>query len=163
MRLRNTVAICCLALGALAPIEAQIRIPRGGKATQGNVNQKQSKQDKQAKQAELLERFLQMSPEQRRTALEQLPPARRRQFFQRLQTLELLSGDERRMLHGRFQAFSGLPGVRQKAVRAELQNLRGMTPAERRRRMASDEIRNTFSEEERQLLYQVGGRPPAQE
>jgi hypothetical protein len=104
-----------------------------------------------------------MSPQERRDALSQLPPARQRQLLQRLKNLELLSDDERSSLRGRLQAFSGLPPLRQRAVRAELRNLRAMSREDRRRRLGSEEVKQNFTEEERQLLYDVAGNSPAQE
>jgi hypothetical protein len=153
-----------LAVGTGVCAHAQVGIPRAGKGKakqgQGIIDQKQLKQQKQDA---IVERFLQMSPEERKEALKQLPPARQKLIMQRLQTLELLTDDERRMLRGRLQTFAGLEPNRRKAVRAELQNLRAMSPADRRRRLASDEFQRSFSNEERQLLYDVSGEKPDQE
>lgn len=156
MRLWITIAM----LAALAGMPADAQTVRQ-KAKQRILEQQkkeQQKKGKQQKQADALERFLQMSPQERRQALAQLPPARQRQILQRLAALELLSEDERELLRGRLQAFSGLPPARRQAVRAELQNLRRMTREERRRRLDSDSLKQNFSEEERQLLYNVAGQ-----
>lgn len=117
-----------------------------------------AKQAKQAKQAAVLERFLQMSPDERARALQQLSPERRRQILQRLNAVELLSDEERRTLRGRFDAFLDIPPDRQPAVRQELQQLRGLPPGERRNRLASSELRDRFSEDELQFLDEVAGR-----
>ena len=154
MKFLCTVAL--LALFAASPVDAQVR----AKAKQRILNQKQAKQQKQA---DAIERFLAMSPQDRRQALAQLPPQRQRQILQRLQTLELLSEDERSLLRGRLQTFSGMTVVRRQAVRAELRNLRGMSREDRRRRLGSDEMKQNFSEEERQLLNEVFGQPEQQE
>ncbi len=151
MKFIATVAL--LGFFAAPHADAQIR----AKAKQ-RILEKQ-----QQKQADTIERFLAMSPQERRAALAQLPPARQRQILQRLQALELLSEDERNALRGRQQAFTSLPPLRRQAVRAELQNLRKMSREDRRRRLGSDEIKQSFSEEERQLLYDVAGDRPAQE
>ena len=152
MKFLATVAL--LGLFAAPHADAQVR----AKAKQ-RILEKQ-----QQKQADAIERFLAMSPQERRAALAQLPPARQRQILQRLQALELLSEDERNALRGRQQAFTSLPPLRRQAVRAELQNLRRMSREDRRRRLGSDEIKQNFSEEERQLLYDVAGdRPPQEE
>lgn len=153
MKILFTVAVAAL---LCAPADAQIR----AKAKQRILNQKQAKQQKQA---DAIERFLAMSPEDRRQALAQLPPQRQRQILQRLSTLELLSEDERALLRGRLQTFSGMTAVRRQAVRAELRNLRAMSREDRRRRLASDEVQKNFSEEERQLLNEVFGQPEQQE
>jgi hypothetical protein len=149
MKFLFTVAL--LVLFVSAPADAQVRL----KAKQRILNQKQQKQQKQA---DAVERFLAMSPEERRQALAPLPPARQRQILLRLRALELLSEDERNLLRGRLQAFSGMTVDRRQAVRAELQNLRKLPRDERQRRLDSDEIQQKFSEDERQLLYGVFGQ-----
>ncbi len=154
--MKFVLTVALLALFAVAPADAQVN----AKAKQRILNQKQQKQQKQA---DAVERFLAMSPAERRQALAQLPPARQRQILQRLRTLELLSEDERGLLRGRLQAFSSLVPERRRAVRAELQNLRKLAPEDRRRRLGSDEVQQNFSEDERRLLYDVFGQPPAQE
>lgn len=153
MKLLLTAMVWCL---LCAPADAQLR----AKAKQNILKQK-AKQQKQADAA--IERFLAMSPEDRRQALAQLPPQRQRQILQRLSALELLSEEERTLLRGRLQAFSGMTAVRRQAVRAELRSLRAMSPEDRRHRLAGDEVQNNFSEEERQLLNDVFGRPAPQE
>ncbi len=140
-----------LALFAMSPADAQIR----AKAKQ-RILEKQ--QQKQQKQADAVDRFLAMSPQERRQALAQLPPARQRQILQRLKSLELLSEDERNLLRGRQQAFTSLPPLRRQAVRAELQNLRKLSREDRLRRLGSDELKQAFSEDERQLLNDVAGQ-----
>jgi hypothetical protein len=158
MKLLITVAM--LGLFAVAPADAQVR----AKAKQGILKQqKQQKQQKPRQQVDAVERFLAMTPQERRRALASLPPARQRLILQRLRTLELLSDDERNLMRGRLQAFSGLPANRQPVVRRELQNLRQMSAEDRRRRLGSDELQQNFSEEERQLLYDVFGPPEARE
>ncbi|MEO5924027.1 MAG: DUF3106 domain-containing protein [Bryobacteraceae bacterium] len=154
MKLLFTVAL--LGLFAMSPADAQIR----AKAKQ-RILEKQ--QQKQQKQDDAVERFLAMTPAERRQALAQLPAARQRQILQRLKALELLSEDERNSLRGRQQAFTTLPPVRRQAVRAELQNLRRMSREDRRRRLGSDEIKQNFSEDERQLLNDVAGQQADQE
>lgn len=150
MKFLLTVAL--LALFAVSPADAQVR----AKAKQRILEQQKRKQQKQA---DAIERFLAMSPEERRKALAQLPPARQRQILQRLKTLELLSDDERALLQGRLQVFSGMTVDRRQAVRAELRNLRAMPRDDRRRRLDSDEVKQNYSEDERQLLYDVFGQP----
>jgi hypothetical protein len=149
MKFLFTVAM--LILFAASPADAQIR----AKAKQRILNQQKQKQEKQA---DAVERFLAMSPEERRQALAQLPPQRQRQILQRLSALELLSDDERTLLRGRQQAFTSMTAVRRQAVRAELQNLRKLSREDRQRRLASDELQQSFSEDERQLLNDVFGQ-----
>ncbi len=152
MKLFFTVAM----LGLLCvPAQAQLR-PKA----KAILKQKQAKQQKQA---DAVERFLAMSPEDRRQALAQLPPAHQRQILQRLNALELLSPEDRQSLRGRMQAFSDLPAGHREAVRVELRSLRAMSNQERRRRFDSDEFQRIYSDDERQLLRDVFGQPRQQE
>jgi hypothetical protein len=143
------LTVTLLAVFAAPQADAQIRA--------------KAKQAKQQKQADAVERFLAMSPAQRRRALAQLPPVRQRQILQRLAALELLSDDERNLLRGRQQAFASMTPLRRQAVRAELQNLRGMSREDRAKRLASDELQQNFSAEERQLLNDVFVAPADRE
>lgn len=148
MRLPNLTLIGILALGTCLPAAAQPPRP----------NVLKQKQLKQQKQGDLLERFLALPPEQRQRMLQQLNPERRRQLQQRLGAVELLSEAERQALQGRMQTFAAMPPERRQAVRAELQYLRNLKPEDRRRRMASEDFRQGFSEEELQLLRDVAGQ-----
>jgi hypothetical protein len=145
-----------LALFASVPVDAQV----GAKAKQRILNQQQKKQQKQA---DAVDRFLAMSPQQRRKALDKLPPAQQRRILQRLNEVELLSDDERTLLQGRAQTLRAMAVERQRAVRAELQNLRKLPREDRRRRLGSEEFNQNFSENERQLFYDVFGQPGQQE
>ena len=44
-------------------------------------------------------------------------------------------------------------------MREELQNLRGLPPAQRKNRLDSPEVRQNFSPEEQQLLRESMGQP----
>jgi hypothetical protein len=135
-------------------------VDKGAKAGKRSVLPPNGKaKAKQAKQQAILERFLQMSPAERRRALAQLPPDRREQILRRLNALELLSDNERHMLRGRFEAFADLAPDRRQAVRQELQQLRRLTPAERAERLASAVLREKFSDEELRLLEEVADGP----
>jgi hypothetical protein len=161
------ITVGLLLAGSVSHVSAQVPgvgkgVGKGAKARpflpQNKAKQK-NKAVKQARQAAVLERFLQMSPQARARALQHLDPQRRRQILQRLNTIELLSDDERRTLRGRFDQFSGMRLERREAVRTELRQLRGLTPQERRNRLASPELREQFSDDEIQLLDEVAGQP----
>jgi hypothetical protein len=146
--LRFLILVAVLLLAG-APAEAQtIR----AKAKQRILEKQQAKQQKQA---DAVERFLAMNEDERRQALALLPQPRQRQILRRLAELDLLSDDERTLLRGRMQNFAALPVGRRQALRGELQNLRGMNREERRQRLASPGLRESFSDEERQLLNEV--------
>jgi hypothetical protein len=106
-----------------------------------------------------VERFAQMSPEQREKALARLPPARRQQIEQRLQAYEKLSPQQKQRLQERLEAFQSLPPNRRVAVRQELQYLRSLPPAQRRARLRGPAIEQNFSPEEQQLLRGSFGQP----
>ncbi len=153
----GTVGIAlCLVLAAL-PAEAQSRRP--GPRAAG------ARKDRPA-----LERFHQLSPADRRKALDKLPPDRRRIAEDRLEDYERLGEQERKRLADRhesfqklspdaqeavrqsFRQFNSLPAARRKIVGEELRHLSGLPEPERRGRMNSDEFRNQFNSEERQIL-----------
>ena len=155
MRFLSAVAMVAglLLVGGVEPASAQT------KAKQLSPKAKlKAKQLKQAKQAAVLERFLQMSPQERDQALRQLPPAQRQRILRRLDAVGSLSLEERRSLRGRFDTFLDMPPERQPVVRRELQQLRQLTPEQRRNRLASPELRDKFSEDELRFLSEVAGR-----
>ncbi|HBY63484.1 MAG TPA: hypothetical protein DEH78_26975 [Solibacterales bacterium] len=117
-----------------------------------------------------IERWQQMSPEERQKALDRLPPERRKMMEERLREYRQLSEDEQARLSSQyeefrklpprrqremrrlFQEFRELPMERRRVVRRELEQLRGLAPGERKSRLASGEFRERFSESERRLI-----------
>jgi hypothetical protein len=99
-----------------------------------------------------------LSQEQRERQLANAAPERRERIRQGLEAFESLSGDERQLLCRRFAAFSAFPAGRREALRMELRILRRMVLRDIRRRLQSDEIRNSFSQEEIRFLRQVVGQ-----
>jgi hypothetical protein len=140
-----------------SPVSAQA--PKNRAKAKSGILPPNKQQKQKGVPGAALERFLQLSPEQRRQALAQLPPARRRLVMQRLQTLELLSPEELRLLRGRYQAFIDLPAERRQALREEIRTLRALERPARRQRLTSPEVRDRYSEEELQLLCEVSGMP----
>ena len=69
------------------------------------------------KQAALIERWTQMSPEQRSRALEKLPPERRQRIEQLLNQYQSLSPEEREQLRFRSEMFNQLPPEKQDVAR----------------------------------------------
>jgi hypothetical protein len=149
------------AVVALAvPLAAQNSIVRGKALRQQKLKQQQ-KQQQQPKMVPLpapaVERFLQMSPEDRERALSQLAPERRQQMEERLNRLQQLPPEQAQRLQDVYPAFMNLRPVRRQAVRAEIQELRQMRPALRKDRLNSDA--GSFSLEEMSILRQVTGIP----
>ena len=117
-----------------------------------------------------LERWNRMSPQQRERALRQLPPERRKSIEERLAKFNSMPKGERARLTQRYERFAELtpekqellrrqmrefrdaPDDRRPALAREFRRLRGMTEADRRSRVESDEFRHLFSAEEQQML-----------
>jgi hypothetical protein len=132
------------------------------------VQQKQLRQQKLKQQrqqqpkmvplpAPAVERFLQMSPEDRERALSQLTPERRQQMEERLNRLQQRPPEQAQRLQDLYPAFMSLRPVRRQAVRVEIQELRQLRPAERKDRLNNDA--GNFSLEEMNILRQVTGIP----
>lgn len=148
-----------------APAAAQFR-PKGGLILprKGPAAREATQFQKQ------LDKFQRMTPQQRRRALNALPPERRELFERRLEEYRSLEPDERQRLARQLDNFRQLPPERQKAVRemrrkladmpagrrrlmaGELQQLRGLEDEARRERLSSMELKERFSDEERQML-----------
>ena len=107
--------------------------------------------------APAVERFLQMSPEDRERALSQLTPERRQQVEERLNRLQQLPPEQAQRLQDVYPAFMNLRPVRRQAVRQEIQLLRKLRPVERKDRLNGDG--SNFSPEEMSILRQVTGIP----
>lgn len=118
----------------------------------------------------LLERWRRMSPAERQRLLERMPPERRAPFASRLDRLSRLDAEERERLIQQYQQFRQLPPEKQEAVRRlfrrfqllpenrrsalrdEIQRLSQLKRPERLDRLASDDLRSAYSEEERRIL-----------
>lgn len=118
----------------------------------------------------VLDLLEQMTPEQRRQALEKLPPERRRRLEQRLEAYERLSPEERERLRQRYDRFRALPAERQQATRLLFERFRQLPPGRRvlvrrtvrrlslldpparQRWMSRPQFRTRFSPEERDII-----------
>ena len=123
----------------------------------------------------LIERWNQMTPAERRRALEKLPPERRRAIEERLERFRNMPPGERQQLQRRLERFNELPPgsqeaarrlyqrfatlapERRRSLRQEFNRLREMPEAERQARMESQEFRNRFDPKEQQLLHDLTG------
>jgi hypothetical protein len=120
--------------------------------------------------AAVIERWNNMTPEQRRKALDRVPPERRRRIEEQLEQYSNLSPEERRALRFRwemfsqlpperqdearrlFRQFSQLPQARQSRLREEFQQLRAMPEPERAARLESSEFREAYTVREQRFL-----------
>ncbi len=124
----------------------------------GDPKGKALRQQRLAAQERVLERFLEMTPEQRVQALSGIQAARRQRLLGMLAEIDAMPVDEQQLLRGRYQQFLSLEMGRREALRDELQQLRGMSRAEIRQRLASPEAANQFTPGERLLLFEVAGQ-----
>ncbi len=118
-----------------------------------------------------IDRWNQMSPEERERELAKLPPARARMIRQRIQRYNQMNPEEQQALRERYQLFTQLSpekrqdrppaysrtaarltGPRQRVVHREIQQLRLLPPGQRQARMSSEEFRNQFSPQEQQIV-----------
>ena len=125
----------------------------------------------------MIERLNAMTPEQRKRALDRLPPERRERVQRRLDNYNSLSPEAKERLREEYQEFQKLPVERQDAirrsfrqlgelsqdrrpiVRREVIRLRQLTPEERTSRMDMDNFRSRFSESERQIIQDLVNSP----
>jgi hypothetical protein len=112
-----------------------------------------------------------MTPEERKKALQKLPPERRKILEDRLRQYDKLSPSQKDKLHAMspeqqvrlrrlYQRFNNFPPERQGALRTETQKMQSMTDAERRARMNSDEFRNRYNQREQALLAELAKASP---
>ena len=130
--------------------------------------------DKLARRTAELDRFDRMSPEQRRKALDRLPPERKQRIEQgleqyramnpenreRLRNFERMSAEKRDAVRQSFVKMQELPQPRRAMVRREVQQLRGLTDAERDTRMQSEAFRRRFDANEQGLIHEMVSNLP---
>jgi hypothetical protein len=158
---RQAYLCAILTLAMAASLAAQgIARPRKGPPLGGRLG----------RQAAVVERWNNMTPEQRRKALDRIDPERRRRIEEQLEQYSNLSPEERRALRFRWEMFSQLPPERQdearrlfrqfnqlppdrqSRLREEFQQLRAMPEPERKARLASDEFRDAYTGREQRFL-----------
>ncbi len=122
--------------------------------------------------APAVQRLMAMTPEDRKKALQKLPPERRKQLEERLRQYERLSATQKDKIHGLspeqqahlrrlYQRFNNFPAERQGALRTEVQKMQGLSDPERRARMNSDEFRNRYNQREQALLGELAKAVPS--
>jgi len=129
---------------------------------------------RQAKRAQMIDRFSEMSPEERERVLGKLPPERRKRIEDNLREYQSLSPDQKERLQQFhelppekqqaarrvFRDLNGLSTDRRQDVRRELVKLRRMTPEDREARFKSEEFRGRFNSDERDILQKMSGLFP---
>jgi hypothetical protein len=117
-----------------------------------------------------VERLMNMSPEERQKALQNLPPARRERLERRLTEIQKLPTAQQNRIMTRQQMLNSLPPERQVQVRRsvrqfvnmpedrravineELNYIAPLRDQERQAYLNSDEFRNRYSAREQQML-----------
>ena len=122
--------------------------------------------------APAVQRLANMTPEERKKALQKLPPERRKQLEARLRVYGKLTPAQKGKIHGLspeqqahlrklYQRFNNFPPERQGELRAETQKMQNMSDAERRAHMNSDEFRNRYNQREQSLLSELAKASPS--
>jgi hypothetical protein len=101
---------------------------------------------------EALERFLNMSPEERQKALSKLPPQQQKQLQTRLDNLDRMSPAQRAQQLERARQLEKLTPQRQKAVTSQIQGMTGLSVADQREYLNGPEFGKKFSPEEQQIV-----------
>jgi Protein of unknown function (DUF3106) len=128
---------------------------------------------------EAFEKFRRLTPEERKAALNNLPPQRREIMERRLEEWEKMTPEERQRVEGSYARFQEMTPERQQEVRllyrrfsetfpAErrpqaqmtIRRLKGADPEERKRILESKRYQQSFSEDERKLIEQMVNELP---
>jgi hypothetical protein len=102
--------------------------------------------------------FRTLPPERQQHLLDRLrkfnsePPQKKQQILNRMETFEHMTPEQQKAAQGLFQRYHALPDDRRARVSQEYRRLRGMPPEQRAQLMNSDEFRNNFNDDERDLL-----------
>jgi hypothetical protein len=125
-----------------------------------------------------VEKLSKLPPDQRKKQLEKLPPERRAKVEHQLEKFNELSPQEQERLKRQAEAFQKmplqkqqafrqgmkqfnlLPEPRQTSLRGELNTLSHLSDAQRRARMNSDEFRNKYTANEKQILDKLSSAYP---
>lgn len=143
------------------PKQAQARPPAGPN---------QQRQGRAGAPQDPVNRFMNMTPEQREKALSKLPPQRRENIQKRLNELEKLPPEARtrlmnaaemlrampperqQMVRQALRRFQQMPEERHAVVQTEMQKMEPLTDEQRRERMNSEEFRNRYTPAEQQMM-----------
>jgi len=102
--------------------------------------------------------FKRLSPQQQNELLDRLrkfnsqPPEKKAQILNRMETFEHMSPQQQQQARSLFQRYHALPEDQRTKVSQAYRRLRGMPPSARNELFNSDEFRNNYSDEQRDLL-----------
>jgi hypothetical protein len=80
------------------------------------------------------------------------PPEKKQQILNRMETFEHLTPEQQASARNLFERYHNLPEDQRAKVSQAYRRLRGMPPEARNQVMNSDEFRNNYTEEQRDLL-----------
>jgi hypothetical protein len=102
--------------------------------------------------------FRSLPPEKQNHLMDRLrnfnsqPPEKKAKILDRMETFEHMTPAQQNQARNLFQRYHGLPNDEQNKVSQGYRRLRGMPPSARNEYMNSDEFKNNYSPEERDLL-----------
>ena len=102
--------------------------------------------------------FRNLPPERQNQLLDRLrnfnnqPPEKKAQILDRMETFEHMTPKQQTSARNLFQQYHNLPEDQRAKVSQAYRRLRGMPPEARNRALDSDEYRNNFTDEQRELL-----------
>ena len=114
-----------------------------------------SQQEQQLKQEPA---FRNLPPEKQNQLVNRLrsfnsqPPEKKQQILNRMETFEHLTPEQQASARNLFQRYHNLPEDQRAKVSQAYRRLRGMPPDARNQVMNSDEFRNNYTDEQRELL-----------
>jgi hypothetical protein len=94
----------------------------------------------------------QQSIQRRLEEFNKMPPAKREALRERYELFQQLPPEKQDRARALFRQWNQQPADRRPELRKELRQLREATAEERKLRLESEEFRNRFSEEERDIL-----------
>jgi Protein of unknown function (DUF3106) len=114
-----------------------------------------NEQEKQLKQEPA---FQKLPPDKQNQLLDRLrnfnsqPPEKKQQILDRMETFEHMTSQQQANARNLFERYHNLPEDQRAKVSQAYRRLRGMPPDARNQAMNSEEFRNNFTDEQRELL-----------
>ena len=114
--------------------------------------------NQQEKQLQNDPSFRSLPPEKQNNLMNRLrnfnsqPPEKKAQILNRMETFERMSPQQQERARNLFQRYRTLPDDQKSKVSQAYRRLRGMPPSARTELLNSDEFRNHYTEDERDLL-----------
>ena len=102
--------------------------------------------------------FRSLPPEKQNQLLNRLrhfdnqPPEKKQQILNRMETFEHMTPEQQSAARNLFQRYRGLPEDQRNKVSQGYRRLRGMPPDAQQRLLNSDEFRNNYTDDERELM-----------